>query len=56
VIVKPPALRIPGTCTSSHWPGRNCELSGKLVNRVWVEGWKLRTVMGFRPGSTIGVS
>lgn len=22
-MVKPPAFSIPGTCTSSHWPGRN---------------------------------
>jgi hypothetical protein len=56
VIVKPPALWIPGTCTSSHWPGRNCQLSGRWVNRVWAQGWKWCTVIGFRPGSTIGVS
>lgn len=24
VIVNPPACGMPGTCTSSHWPGRNC--------------------------------
>jgi len=26
VIVKPPAFGIDGTCTSSHWPGRNYQL------------------------------
>lgn len=25
VMVKPPGFSIPGTKTSSHWPGRNCE-------------------------------
>jgi hypothetical protein len=24
VMVKPPGLGMPGTWTSSHWPGRNC--------------------------------
>jgi hypothetical protein len=26
VMVKPPALGMPGMKVSSHWPGRNCDI------------------------------
>lgn len=33
VMVKPPGLLIPGTKTSSHWPGRNWSSRGGRVSR-----------------------
>lgn len=33
-MVKPPACDMPGICTSSHWPGRNCTVGVKSQQAI----------------------
>lgn len=42
VMVKPPGLLIPGTKTSSHWPGRNCSSRTGASDVVLSTSWAQR--------------
>lgn len=43
VIVNPPALEIPGTWTSSHWPGLNCTCELDVRKRSGIH-WKRKEI------------